>query len=160
MGFNFAPLGWATCSGQILPISQYTAVFSLLGTYYGGNGQTNFALPNLAGSIPVDYGSGPGLTTRDLGETGGSTNVNLLYTEMPSHLHNIEGNSNPATTVNPAGALPSVTVRPTYSAPGGNEMFHTNAVVPAGSGNAHNNMQPTLFVNYVIALYGIFPARG
>ena len=101
--FNFAPIDWAMCQGQLLPISRYAALFSLLGTQFGGDGRSTFALPNFQGNIPVNQGSGPGLTPRDMGETGGSTNVTLLYSEMPAHGHFLQGDSDPADKTGPGG---------------------------------------------------------
>src|SRR5512136_2469483 len=95
-GFNFAPKGWAFCDGQLLPLSQNTALFSLLGTTYGGDGKSNFALPNLQGNAPMHWGQGPGLSLHDLGETGGSETVSLLESEMPAHLHNVRAATDPA----------------------------------------------------------------
>src|SRR5688500_11443147 len=107
-GFDFAPTGWAFCDGQVLPISQNTALFSLLGTTYGGDGKSTFALPDLQGRAPMHPGQGPGLSLRDLGESGGSEAATLLASELPTHSHALSGSSNPATTTDPAGALPAV----------------------------------------------------
>lgn len=165
-GCNFAPRGWALCNGQIMSIAQNTALFSLLGTTYGGNGQTTYALPDLQGRAPMEQGSGAGLTPRVLGEEGGTPNVTLLSTEMPLHSHAISGaviaNSNP-------GETPSTTSLFTNSSP---NQLYANAVgstpvilAPqsitfAGGSQPHNNMQPYLAVTFVIALQGIFPARN
>jgi microcystin-dependent protein len=166
-GFNFAPKGWATCDGQILPLSQNTALFSLLGTTYGGNGQTTFALPNLQGSAPLQQGQGPGLSLRDLGETGGEQTVTLLDTEMPAHSHTA-ASANAAgggTLLSPAGniwANPS-TRRATvnmYAAGPGNAPMDAGTLTPAGGSQPHNNMPPYLCLNFCIALQGIFPPRS
>lgn len=160
VGFNFAPNGWALCQGQLLSISQNTALFSLLGTNFGGNGTSNFGLPNLQGSVPMDYGNGAGLTPRNLGDTGGESTVTLIDSEIPAHLHAINGDSDDATTTNAAGALPAVTTRPTYAAASTlGPVLNSGTIELMGGSQPHNNMQPTLVVSYIIALTGIFPPR-
>jgi microcystin-dependent protein len=161
--FNFAPKGWAWCDGQLLPLSQNTALFSLLGTTYGGNGKSNFALPDLQGRAPMHPGQGPGLSLHDLGETGGSETVTLLESEMPSHAHAMQGVSDTASTNDPANAM--------FAKPlgrGNNQYSQTNtplvslagqAVAPAGGDAPHNNMQPYLTFYFCIALQGVFPPR-
>ncbi|HXN45394.1 MAG TPA: tail fiber protein [Bryobacteraceae bacterium] len=158
-GFTFAPVGWALCQGQIMAISQNTAVFSLVGTFYGGNGSSNFALPNLQGMVPIDQGNGPGLTPRTVGETGGSTTVTL--TAVPPHTHTAACN-----TANGDDYGPGNDVWATDAA-GGNEyatassgQMNAASLAPVGAGQAHNNLQPYLSMNYCIALQGIFPPRG
>jgi microcystin-dependent protein len=159
MGFNFAPRGWATCDGQILPISQNTALFSLLGVNYGGNGQTTFGLPNLQGKAPIHPGQGPGLSLYDLGETAGSSSITLLQSEIPAHSHtfgaiNAIGDSN-----NPSGAVPARVIGETpYASTAPNTALATT-IVPSGGSQPHNNMMPYLVVNFCIALQGIFPPR-
>ncbi len=161
--FNFAPTGWAFCQGQILPISQNTALFSLLGTTYGGNGSSTFALPNLEGSAPMHPGQGPGLSLYDLGQTGGTGAITLLESEIPVHTHNIvtanaAGDNNIPTTnhigrssngsvfaLPPAGNIP-----PTVQ-------LKANALSPTGGSLPHNNLQPLLTLNFIIALQGVFP---
>jgi microcystin-dependent protein len=168
-GFNFAPKGWAFCAGQILPLSQNTALFSLLGTTYGGDGKSTFALPNLEGSAPMHPGQGPGLSLHDLGETGGSTSVTLLQSEMPSHNHTFQGNTTTATNASPANA---VYMRGHYNDGVGNtgavDLYTTNApdttlnpfvLGIAGGNQPHNNMQPYLTLNFCIALQGVYPPR-
>lgn len=166
---NFAPRYWAFCDGQLLPISQNTALFSLLGTTYGGNGQTNFALPNLNGRTPIGYGQGPGLSLRDLGESGGSDNVTLVTSELPSHQHSmitsgsvslpassVAGNSDSPVNTNAAN------VTNAYSASAGSNMKTTDYTIElsaTGSSQPHNNLQPYVVVRYIIALQGIFPPR-
>jgi len=159
--FNFAPRGWAFCDGQLLPISQNTALFSLLGTTYGGNGKSTFGLPNFMGSAPMQQGQGPGLSLRDLGEVGGSDFVTLLRTEMPLHTHALQGSSSPADSPSPAGAADSrVTGATPYQPPGGPQVTMAGqAVGIAGGSLPHNNLQPYLTLNFCIALQGIFPAR-
>jgi microcystin-dependent protein len=161
-GFNFAPRGWAFCNGQLLPISQNTALFSLLGTTYGGNGQSTFALPNLQGSAPMFFGQGPGLSLRDLGEASGSQTITLDNTTMPSHKHGeivrptalASGQLN--TPVNNFGSRSNS--RP-YNATGPNGAMGTSAVQNQGSGGPHNNLMPYLTLNFCIALQGVFPPR-
>jgi microcystin-dependent protein len=166
--FNFAPRGWAFCNGQLLPISQNTALFSLLGTTYGGDGRTNFALPNLQGNAPMFWGQGPGLSLHDLGETGGSANVSLLTSQMPAHTHSIncidgprvEGQSGqPGNAVlvktggSPANAYST-------GAPTPNLYMNANMVGPAGGNQPHNNLMPYLTLNFCIAMQGVFPPRS
>lgn len=160
--FNFAPKGWAFCDGQILPISQNTALFSLLGTMYGGDGKSNFALPNLQGSAPLHQGQGPGLSIYNEGQMGGSETVTLLQSEMPQHSHQASGGSGSEPTSpanNTWGALPGRTPPPMY-ADGNPNVLMGNTLTPAGGGLPHNNMQPYLTLNFCIALQGIFPPRS
>jgi microcystin-dependent protein len=160
-GFNFAPTGWAFCNGQILPISQNTALFSLLGTTYGGNGQSTFALPNMQDNAPMHPGQGPGLSLHDLGEQGGEPFVTLLESEMPAHSHawnasNQDGNDQSPVNELMAGGVGGVS---TYAAPSAVKQFSFNTVGPAGGSLPHNNMMPYLTLNFCIALQGIFPPR-
>lgn len=158
--FNFAPRGWAFCDGQLLPLSQNTALFSLLGTTYGGNGKSNFALPDLQGRVPMHWGQGPGLSLRDLGETGGSDTVSLLESEIPSHSHTIYvSTANPAENNTPAGHAPSVTNRPVYAAPPVQTNMAGETLAPAGGDQPHNNLQPYLTMYFCIAMQGVFPPR-
>jgi microcystin-dependent protein len=163
--FNFAPIDWAMCQGQLLPISRYAALFSLLGTQFGGDGRSTFALPNFQGNIPVNQGSGPGLTPRDMGETGGSTNVTLLYSEMPAHGHFLQGDSDPADKTGPGGNLPAVLPGGRESdkgydkSPATTQMFPNGAQLTGGN-QPHDNMMPYLSLNFIISLVGVFPARG
>jgi microcystin-dependent protein len=161
--FNFAPKGWAWCDGQLLPISQNTALFSLLGTTYGGDGKSNFALPNLEGNAPMHPGQGPGLSLHDLGETGGSDTVSLLESEIPLHSHTMGAQNVPLGTVaTPAGN--------TLTHPANGNLFNSanpqvvnmsdNTLAPAGGDQPHNNMQPYLTFYFNIALQGVFPPRG
>lgn len=171
-GFNFAPTGWAQCNGQLLPISQNTALFSLLGTTYGGNGTTNFALPNLMGNIPLHIGRnqpGPGLSVYDLGQAAGVQNVTLLQTEMPSHTHVPTVASTTATVTTSSGNqmarafkgnIQSSSSGLFYSAAAPNTMMAPQAIGLQGGSQPHNNMMPTLVLNYCIAMQGIFPARN
>jgi microcystin-dependent protein len=159
--FNFAPKGWAWCNGQLLPISQNTALFSLLGTTYGGNGQTTFALPDLMGRAPMHPGQGPGLSLHDLGETGGSDFVTLLQSEIPSHSHEIHANANPANLAAPSPLRSLARAAPgqAYSATISPTSFNGVAIAPAGGDQPHNNMMPYLTLYFNIALQGIFPPR-
>ena len=159
--FNFAPKGWAFCDGQILPLSQNTALFSLLGTTYGGDGKSNFALPNMQGNAPMHPGQGPGLSLHDLGETGGSETVTLLQSEIPSHTHNLLVDAaDPGEDRTPAGeALARSTGGNLYAAPTGVVQLSPNATTPAGGDQPHNNMQPYLTLNFCIALQGVYPPR-
>jgi microcystin-dependent protein len=158
--FNFAPTGWAFCDGQLLPISQNTALFSLLGATYGGDGKSTFALPDLQGRAPMHPGQGPGLSLRDLGESGGSEFATLLASELPTHSHALSGSSNPATTTDPMGALPAVVSGTLYGSEGGLVPMAPESVAPAGGSLPHNNMQPYLTLNFCIALQGVFPPRS
>jgi len=162
-GFNFAPLGWAFCNGQVLPISQNTALFSLLGTFYGGDGKSNFALPNLQGQVPLHVGGsgqGPGLSQYDLGESFGTETVTLLSTEIPSHTHTIPptpASHDERTTDRPAGAYP--TTGGVYASSSDSAAPLGQTPTSAAGGQAHNNLQPYLALTFVIALQGVFPAR-
>jgi microcystin-dependent protein len=159
--FNFAPKNWAVCHGQILSISQNTALFSLLGTMYGGNGTTNFALPRLDGSVALHQGQGPGLSPYVEGQTGGVEAVTLITTEIPSHTHQARCSSTPGNDYGPGGDLwaPDVTDNPQYGATKAVTMAG-DAVGVGGSSQPHNNMQPYLVLNYCISLVGIYPPRG
>jgi microcystin-dependent protein len=158
--FNFAPTGWAFCDGQILPISQNTALFSLLGTTYGGDGKSNFALPNLQGNAPMHPGQGPGLSLHDLGETGGSEIVSLLESEIPSHSHALVASLSDGFDTKPAGQqfAQGVGVQVWGTGPA-NSQLNDNALAPTGGDQPHNNMQPYLTLNFCIALQGVYPPR-
>jgi microcystin-dependent protein len=161
-GFNFAPTGWALCNGQILPISQNTALFSLLGTTYGGNGQSTFALPNMEGSAPMHPGQGPGLSLHDLGEQSGAEFTTLLESEMPNHPHTFQAFATPADLKEPqAGAVLTRTQNGAlYNTTVSNLVqMAPQALPPAGGSLPHNNMMPYLTLNFCIALQGIFPPR-
>lgn len=159
--FNFSPTGWAVCNGQLLPISQNTALFSLLGTTYGGDGKSTFALPNLQGSVPMHPGQGPGLSPYALGESGGSDTVSLLQSETPAHSHPISASGQDATVNGPAGQQVANGIGVgMYAAPGALVGLNQQVVTPAGGSQPHNNMQPYLTVNFCIALQGIYPPRS
>lgn len=159
--FNFAPRGWSFCNGQLLPISQNTALFSILGTYYGGDGKSTFALPDMQGNAPMQWGDGPGLSPHSLGEMSGSENVTLLASEIPSHNHSVLGQATPlGGSANPSGN--------SYSRPASGNLYASTgtvvamadiAITPSGADQPHNNMQPYLTLNFCIALQGIFPPR-
>ena len=167
-GFSFAPYQWAMCNGQVLPISQYSALFSLLGVYFGGNGTTTFALPNLQGQIPMHWGSPPGLTSTTLGETQGTENVTLNPSEMAMHNHvaqsfeNIVGNGTKTNVPSPTNWLGDSDADSAWNATATSPSatMAGNAIGPAGQSLPHVNMQPFLAVNFCIALAGIYPARN
>jgi microcystin-dependent protein len=159
--FNFPPKGWAWCDGQLLPLSQNTALFSLLGTTYGGNGKSNFALPDLQGRAAMHPGQGPGLSLHDLGETGGSDTVSLLESEIPSHSHSLVASQADGLERSPAGQLPATGIGVSgYQVPGGLTPLSGSALAPAGGDQTHNNLQPYLTLYFCIALQGVFPPRS
>ena len=153
--YNFAPQGWAFCQGQILPISQNTALFSLLGTMYGGNGQTTFALPDLRGRVALSTGTGPGLSNYDLGQVGGTETVSLTQNQIAAHQHTIGGTNSAATGARPGGNV---------NAQGGSYSATSDAAMQptgiSGGSQPHTNVQPFLGLNYCIALEGIYPSRN
>ncbi|MEM9059364.1 MAG: tail fiber protein [Pseudomonadota bacterium] len=160
-GGNFAPRGWALCQGQLLPVSQNDALFSLLGTIYGGDGRTTFALPDMRGRIPIHRGRGPGLSDRRLGSKGGAESVTLTTNELPAHGH----------TFNAVSALATSTAvqKDRTFAKAGQQLYvededrvgmTSGSITPTGGGQPHSNMMPTQCVNYIIALFGIYPSRS
>ena len=163
-GFNFPPKGWAFCDGQLLPLSQNTALFSLLGTTYGGDGKSNFALPNLQGDAPMAPGQGPGLSLHDLGEEGGSENVTLLQTEIPSHPHSmmaanlLADQGAPTTSRSLARSVNAFAYVAGSPAPAFVQTSNL-MLTPTGGNLPHNNMMPYLTLNMCIALQGVFPPR-
>lgn len=169
VAFNFAPTRWALCNGQLMPISQNTALFSLLGTFYGGDGKSTFALPNLQGTMPLGQGQGPGLSDRLIGETGGSETVTLLQSEIPHHTHVLSALKAQGNTSSPEGAL---WAQPRYGrttensfatkplGAGAAVQMSLNALQQTGGNQPHNNMPPFLTINFVISLTGIFPQRS
>jgi microcystin-dependent protein len=158
--FNFAPKGWAWCDGQLLPLSQNTALFSLLGTTYGGDGKSNFALPDLQGRAPMHPGQGPGLSLHDLGETGGSETVSLLESEIPAHSHALSASGQDGTTRIVAGQKTATGVGLSLYGPQPPDVsLSDNALTPAGGDQPHNNLQPYLTFYFCIALQGVFPPR-
>lgn len=160
--FNFAPRGWAWCDGQLLPLSQNTALFSLLGTTYGGNGKSNFALPDLQGRAPMHPGQGPGLSLHDLGETGGSETVTLLESEIPSHVHAVRASSDDGDLKAPTPTRSLArSINGSAYAPASSLVSMANeTIAPAGGDQPHNNLQPYLTFYFNIALQGVFPPRG
>jgi microcystin-dependent protein len=160
--FTFAPRGWAFCNGQIIPISQNTALFSLLGTYYGGNGQSTFALPNLQGSVPVQQGQGNGLSTYDLGQQGGSETITLIQSEIPVHNHTVSGQTNLGDAPIPAPDRSLARYANAYQTNTSANLVQMafQALAPAGGSLPHNNMMPYLTLNFNIAMQGVFPPRS
>ena len=162
--FNFPPRGWAFCNGQILPLSQNTALFSLLGTTYGGDGKSNFALPDLQGQGPIHHGQGPGLSDFFEGEVFGTETITLLESEMPNHTHRPVGSPDPADFAAPASdrALSRAQPGRPYQSDSTNNLVDLNvsAAAPAGGSQPHNNLPPILTLNFCIALQGVFPPRG
>jgi microcystin-dependent protein len=157
---NFAPRGWAFCNGQLLPISQNTALFSLIGTTYGGDGRTTTALPDLQGRAPMHPGRGPGLTDKRLGERGGVEQVTLTEAQMPNHSHSLIGDDNDGDTTNPQNAAVGAGNQ-LFAAPGAATTPMASQSLPmAGGSQAHNNMQPYLAMNFIIALVGLYPSRS
>jgi microcystin-dependent protein len=163
-GFNFAPKGWAFCNGQLMPISQNTALFSLLGTTYGGDGKSTFALPDMQGNSPMHPGQGPGLSLHDLGEMSGSSNATLLDSEMPAHSHLIQCKGTPppanAGIPDPAVSIARSSGGTAYTAAANLGTMSPNAISITGSSFPHNNMMRFLTLNFCIALQGVFPPRS
>lgn len=159
---NFAPRGWAFCDGQLLPIAQNTALFSLIGTTYGGDGRTTTGLPNLKGRAPMHPGPGPGLTSRRLGQKGGTETETLTTAQLPQHTHNLMGINAPGTTYAATGAsgLARSAGGNAYQSNASNTDLHVDALTDTGGGQAHTNMQPYLVMNFIIALVGTYPSRG
>jgi len=155
VSFNFPPKGWALCNGQFLPINQNQGLFSLLGTTYGGNGQTTFALPNLRGRVPIHMGSG-----HTLGEAAGSTSVTVNIQQLPTHTHQLNGTSVGATLDVPTGNLLGKVNTNAYGSPGSFVTMNAGAVSSVGGSQPHNNMMPYLVLNFIIALQGIFPSQN
>jgi microcystin-dependent protein len=158
-GLSFAPRGWAFCNGQLLSIAQNTALFSLVGTTYGGDGRTNFGLPNLQGRLPMHPGSGPGLTPRQLGEKGGVSAVTLAEQQTPSHTHTLSGSEEDGRENDPGGNAPGVGEQ-IYSTTAPTDTMSQDALALQGSGQSHTNQQPYLAINFCIALTGMYPSRS
>ncbi|AWG21283.1 phage tail protein [Flavobacterium faecale] len=160
---NFAPRGWAFCDGQLLAISQNTALFSIIGTTYGGDGRTTFALPDLRGRVPMHPGNGPGLSGRSLGQSGGTETNTLNISQMPSHSHTVNAVSTDGNTNDPTNALPANTkvLDKEYSTAATDAVIMKSTMIsPAGGNSSINNIQPYRTVNFIIALQGIFPSRS
>jgi microcystin-dependent protein len=155
VSFNFPPKGWALCNGQFLPINQNQALFALLGTTYGGNGQTNFALPNLRGRVPIHFDA-----SHDLGEAAGSTSVTVNIQQLPTHTHALMGSQTPGDTPSPTGTVLADSIALIYAAPSALTTLNPISVSSVGGSQPHNNMMPYLTLNFIIALQGIFPSRN
>jgi microcystin-dependent protein len=161
--YNFAPRGWALCNGQILSIADNTALFSLIGNYYGGDGMTTFGLPDLRGRVPVHQGNGPGLSSYVLAQTYGVESVTLDVTQIPSHSHEVNATASRGNKASPIGSYPAtdaagITAEYNNGSPTG--VMNTNMIAATGGGEPHENRQPSLVLNWVIALEGIFPSRN
>ena len=159
--YNFAPRSWAFCNGQIMAISQMTALFSLLGTTYGGNGQTTFALPDLRGRRAISSGQGPGLQFYDLGQVSGVETVTLIQTEMPQHTHSVLASTSDSSSKNPSQNILGGTASPVYAAVAtANATLAPQTIGMAGGSQPHENRAPYLTLNYCIAMEGIYPSRN
>ncbi len=157
---NFAPRGWAFCDGQLLAVSQNDALFSLLGTIYGGDGRTTFGLPEMRGRIPIHAGTGPGLSQRRLGSKGGAESVTLTVTQMPSHTHGpVQASENAATERNAVGNVTAESVTRLYRAPATLSALNSQAFTGVGGSRNHTNLQPFVCIHFIIALFGIYPSR-
>ncbi len=158
---NFAPVGWAFCDGQILAISDYDVLFSILGTTYGGNGTTNFALPDLRGRVPIGFGQGAGLSNYDQGQIGGEENHTLTTPEMPQHTHSANADTAGGTSDSPSNNVPAVNNEGIqHYGSTVNGTMNSNAIGTTGGSQAHNNLQPYLAMNYIISLEGVYPSRS
>ena len=159
-GFNFPPRGWALCNGQLLSIAQNSALFSLLGTFYGGDGQSTFALPNLQSRVAIHTGQGTGLSPYALGQAGGTENVTLIAQQMPAHSHSVDANAAAATYARPAGSVLARTTADIYAAAPDGTTMNAGMIAASGGGQPHPNIQPYLVLNFCIALQGIYPSRN
>jgi microcystin-dependent protein len=159
---NFAPRGWAFCNGQLLPVAQNTALFSLIGTTYGGDGRTTTALPNLQGRAPMHPGRGPGLTDRRLGQRGGVETVTVSEAQMPTHNHSVMASPNPGSVFAPSNttALARAVGGAAYKDASPNASFAEGSLLSTGGSQPHNNLQPFMAINYIIALVGLYPSRS
>jgi len=158
---NFAPVGWALCDGSLLPIAENEALFNLIGTIYGGNGQTTFGLPDMRGRVPVHQGAGNGLSPRTIGEMGGTEQVTLTPSQLPSHNHVLNATAAPTSTANGvAGSLTGTAASTNFygNTPGGGALA-PQALTATGGNQPHNNMAPFLGLNFIISLFGIFPSQ-
>lgn len=157
---NFAPLGWAFCQGQLVPISENETLFNLIGTTYGGDGQQTFALPDLRGRVPVHQFQGPGLSSRQMGEMAGTESVTLTVGQMPAHSHALRASTAAASVTTPAGALLGATSVNSYDNASAGTPMAAAAITGAGGSQPHDNMAPTLALNYIISLFGIYPTQS
>lgn len=160
---NFAPVGWAFCDGRLLSIAEYETLFALIGTTYGGDGQSTFALPDLRGRVPIHQGQGPGLSPRVIGQTGGVEQVSLTPSQLPAHRHALRASS--ATASSSAGVSGSLLATPASTklygiTPGGGSVMAVSALSASGNSQPHNNMAPSLGLNHIISLFGVFPSQG
>jgi len=161
VAFNFAPTGWALCEGQLLSISQYDALFNLIGTTYGGDGITTFALPDLRGRVPVAMGQGNGLSNYTIGQLGGTENVTLITNQIPAHTHAANASTSNGTSATPSGNFPAVNNEGIqHYAATSNGTMNSAAIGATGGSQPHNNVQPYLCINFIIALSGVFPSRS
>lgn len=169
VGFNFAPTGWALCNGQLLAISQNAALFSLLGTTFGGNGQTTFGLPNMQSRVPIHQGQGTGLSPYTMGQMAGNESITLIVSQIPAHNHLMNVNNGNSNQTNPTNNLLAVTNNndsralvqyPTYSNAASTGTLANGAISMTGGSTPHPNIQPYLVVNFIIALQGVFPSRS
>lgn len=159
--FTFAPIGWAQCNGQVIPIAQNTALFSVIGTIYGGDGRSTFALPNLQSRIPIQFGQGAGLSDYSQGDSGGVTSVSLDQSQMPSHTHTLVASDSIANSSNPKGAfLAMSTPSRAYTKIGAPNALAPQALTPVGGSQPHSNLMPSLTMNFCISLQGVYPARS
>lgn len=156
---NFAPRGWAFCNGQLLPIAQNSALFSILGTTYGGNGTTTFALPDLRGRGPIHFGQGPGISNHNIGENGGRESVSLTVNQLPPHNHALAVSQDSGKVTDPAGNVLAISGTPVYSPEQPNHQMNPAAIGATGEGQPVPVMQPYLTINFVIALQGVYPSR-
>jgi len=157
-GGNFAPNGWAFCAGQLLPISEYETLFNLIGTTYGGDGQTTFALPDLRGRVPIHQGTGTGLSTRVIGELGSTESVTLTAQQIPAHSHAALGTTANATATSPTGATWGAWPDNQYADPGATVAMAPSAIAPTGGSQPHDNLAPALTISFIISFFGIFPS--
>ena len=157
---NFAPRSWAFCDGQLLAISQNDALFSLLGTIYGGDGRTTFGLPDMRGRVPIHMGGGPGLTPRPIGQKPGQENVTLTTNQIPSHPHQMRATDEAGDTTDPTGQVQAQTTDDAYSASSPDTNMAAAAISASGGTQSHTNIQPFLCINFIIALFGIYPSRN
>ncbi len=158
---NFAPVGWAFCTGQTLAISEYDTLFNLIGTTYGGDGENTFALPDLRGRLPIHQGQGPGLNTRIIGELSGVETVTLTTNQIPSHTHPYMAVTDPANSSNPTGNLLARSARDIYTSDlSAYSAMHPQSIGSVGGGQPHDNMMPYLAISFIISLYGIYPTQS
>ena len=160
VGFNFAPQGWARCDGQTLPISQNDTLFALIGTTYGGDGQVTFNLPDLRGRLPVHAGQGPGLSNRLLGEKSGTETVTLTAQQLPSHTHPAQAQTGSGNQDSPANGVWAASGQAQYGAGAGNVGMKNMLISTTGGSQPHDNLMPYATINFIIALYGIFPSQN